>query len=242
MTSQSHTINDTLRQLHHVHKQVATLRERLARGPRLQKAHQQKLQKLTAELEALRKEHKETQLAAKNKQGEYDRNIEHIEKRKGQLMTSGSNREYQALKDQIAADEMANSVLADEVIDLMTRAEELAEKVKQAEAKLADAQQEAEHVARKSAEETPGIRAELEQMEQRLKGLEREITGELKDLYDRAVRSMGSDALAPLRGGYCGGCNQSVPLNTQNQILLGTPNSCRACGRLLYPPEPNEEQ
>ena len=37
------------------------------------------------------------------------------------LNQSSTNREYQALKDQIAADNMANSVLADEILEAMER-------------------------------------------------------------------------------------------------------------------------
>ena len=45
---------------------------------------------------------------------------------KAKLNAAASNREYQALKDQIAADQMAGSVLADEILEALEKIDELA--------------------------------------------------------------------------------------------------------------------
>ncbi len=44
---------------------------------------------------------------------------------KAKLNAAQSNREYQAFRDQIAADEMANSVLADEILEGLEKIDEL---------------------------------------------------------------------------------------------------------------------
>ena len=53
----------------------------------------------------------------------------------------------------------------------------------------------------------------------------------------RLAKSRGEDALAEVAGQYCSGCNQMIPLNQINDLLLGRPLVCQGCGRLLYLPE-----
>ncbi|MGC4006942.1 MAG: hypothetical protein QM811_28970 [Pirellulales bacterium] len=57
-----------------------------------------------------------------------------IEDYRNKLNAAQSNREYQALKDQIAASEMAASVLQDEILEIM-------EKIDQHKAGVAEAEQ-----------------------------------------------------------------------------------------------------
>ncbi|GAB6164948.1 phospholipase [Thermostilla marina] len=249
MTSSARTINETLRDLHLAHQQAEQLRARLSRGPRIQAAFKKKIQEAQQALEAVREAHRKLESAVREKQGQYDQNLATIQRRKGQLMEAKSNREYQMLKDQIAADEMANSVLADEIIDLMTRAEEKAEEVKEAEKALAAVQAEAEKAAKTFAEEAPTIEADLQRVEERIRALEEALPARpeheraneqregVRQLYRRALASMGAQALAEVRNGVCSGCNQRIPLNQLNNLLLGHTSCCRACGRVLYPEE-----
>ncbi len=58
---------------------------------------------------------------------------ENVQKRRRQLREAKDNREYQALLEQIAADEMANSVLADEILETMERFDEVSKQVVEAE-------------------------------------------------------------------------------------------------------------
>ena len=74
-------------------------------------------------------------------------------------------------------------------------------------------------------------------MEAELKEAEVDLPGEFLELYRRLVRAKGGDALAPIRGEFCGGCNQHVPLNLCSGLILSKPVCCKSCGRLLYLPE-----
>jgi uncharacterized protein len=63
------------------------------------------------------------------------------------------------------------------------------------------------------------------------------LPGEIRELYRRIVRQKSEDVLAMVENQCCGGCNQQIPLNMCNQILLGQPVFYKTCGRLLYMPE-----
>lgn len=237
MSSQALTTPEILRRIHSLHLQLDELRGRLLKGPRLAQAHQDQIRQAEANLEQAKKAHTEARLASHSKQVEYEQKLADIQRRKARLLECDDNREYQLLKDQIAADEMAASVLADEAIELMTRVEEMAAKVKEAEAAVAAAKEAAVKWQNEFAKQEPEIRSAITEVEKELKHLETLLSGEIKELYQRALRSKGSGALAPLRGDFCGGCNQHVPLNMRSQLMLGQPIWCRSCGRLLYLPE-----
>jgi len=48
---------------------------------------------------------------------------------------------------------------------------------------------------------------------------------------------MGEDSLAPVEGGCCGGCSQTLTVQMLNLLKLDKPVFCMSCGRLLYLPE-----
>lgn len=207
------------------------------KGPRLAQAHQEQIRQAEHNLEQAKKAHNDARLASHHKQLEYEQKLADIQRRKGRLLECDDNREYQLLKDQIAADEMAASVLADEAIEWMTRVEEMAAKVQEAEAALAAAKEAAAKWQAEFEKQEPVIREEIARVEHELKHLETLLSGDVRELYQRALRNKGSSALAPLKGDFCGGCNQHVPLQMRSQLLLGNPIWCRSCGRLLYIPE-----
>lgn len=237
MSSQALTIPEVLRRLHSLHQQLEQLRGRLLKGPRLAQAHQEQIRQAEHNLEQAKKAYNDNRLASHHKQLEYEQKLADIQRRKGRLLECDDNREYQLLKDQIAADEMAASVLADEAIELMTRVEEMAAEVQKAEAALAAARDAAVKWQAEFEKQEPAIREEISRVEHELKHLETLLSGDIRELYQRALRNKGSSALAPLRGDFCGGCNQHVPLQMRSQLLLGNPIWCRSCGRLLYLPE-----
>jgi hypothetical protein len=157
-----------------------------------------------------------------------------VEKRRRQLREANDNRGYQALLDQIAADQMANSVLEDEILESMEKLDRYAAKVKEADRAAARAREDAAKVAREWEQEAPLIRGDIQRLDGELRQVEIDLPGDFRDLYRRLTRAKGSDALAAIVGEFCGGCNQHVPLNMVNAVMLGKPVCCKSCGRLLY--------
>ncbi|GAB4130235.1 zinc ribbon domain-containing protein [Thermopirellula anaerolimosa] len=234
MSSQTEKHPDTFRRLHGLHQLLEELRGRMMKGPRLAQAYARQVQEAAQALEDARKVHQDLKMAGHRKQMDYDQKLADIQRRKSQLLQAKDNREYQVLKDQIAADEMASSVLADEVLELMDRAEAAARNVAECEEKVAAAKRQADQWTEEFARQEPTIRAEIERVEAELRHVESQLSGDIREMYQRAVRTKGSSALAPVRGEFCGGCNQHVPLNMRSQLKLGEQVWCRSCGRLLF--------
>jgi predicted nucleic acid-binding Zn-ribbon protein len=237
MTSQTSATTATLRTLHQNHRQLADLQERLERGPRMAQAHQANVRRLEALLAKLEQEALSLRMATDQKQGQLASREATLQKRHLQLRQASNNAEYQALKDEIAATQMANSVLEDEILEAFDQLDELAANVQQAKNEVAKARHEADKASQDAIELDPQIRSQIERLGTEMKRCEDNLPGDFRELYRRVVRQKGEDALASVRGEFCDGCHQHVPVNLINQLLLNRPATCKACGRLLYLPE-----
>ncbi len=150
------------------------------------------------------------------------------------LNQAASNREYQILKDQIAADKMANSVLEDEIIELMDQTDAFQPKIAEAEGLLKTTRDKAV-AARQAVEvQAASIQADIVRLETELKHCEADLPDEIRETYQRLVEKRGEEALAEVVDGACGGCCQQIPVNVEASVRLQQPSFCRTCGRLLY--------
>ena len=237
MSSDTNVTTAALRTLHRIHRQLNDLKERLQRGPRVAQAHQANVQRMEDELGALEKDTLALRVATEDKQAQLGTGEAMVEKRRVQLRSAADNREFQALQDEIAAAEMANSVLTDEILEAMEKLDEMDQRVARATEAVTHTRAEAEKACREIQEQEPTIEADIQRLEAELKQCETDLPGEFRELYGRVVRQKGEDALASVENEYCGGCNQHVPVNLVNELMLNHPATCRSCGRLLYLPE-----
>lgn len=226
-----------LRTLHRIHRQLGDLKERLDRCPKQIRAAEANVQHREGLLSQTKAEAKTLRVAADQQQLQLKSGEDKVKDLKRKLNAASSNREYQALLEQVAADEMANSVLADEILEALEKIDAFQKNVAAAETGLVAARQRAAEVRTQAAEQEPKLSVEIARLEADLQQTEATLPAEIRELYRRVVRQKGEDALAVVENQCCGGCNQQVPLNVCGQIMLGQPAFCKTCGRLLYMPE-----
>lgn len=226
-----------LRTLHRIHRQLTDLKSRRDRGPKQinaananAKYREELLAKTKAEAKSLR-------MAADQKQLLLKSNEDKVKDLRRKLNAATSNREYQALLEQIAADEMAKSVLEDEILEALEKADAFQKNIVEAEAASTAAKQKAEQVRGEVAQKEPLLQTDIARLEAELSEHEASLPREVREMYQRVVRGKGEDALAMVENQFCGGCNQQIQLNMLNQVMLGQPVFCKTCGRLLYLPE-----
>src|SRR5579871_4583926 len=94
---------NVLRDLHRIHQQLGDLRDRMERGPKQIKAREGNVARLEAELNQAKANAKAARVAADQKQLLLKTGENKIADLKTKLNQASSNREYQALRDQIAA-------------------------------------------------------------------------------------------------------------------------------------------
>jgi predicted nucleic acid-binding Zn-ribbon protein len=223
-----------LRELHHIHQQLAELRDRMERGPKQIRAREANVAQLESQLAAVRDRAKQTQMATDRKQLDLKSGEQKIVDLRVKLNAANSNREYQALIEQIAAAEMAGSVLSDEILEGLEKIDQLQLQTKEAEAAMAAGKQELEKTRRAIEESASSIRENITRLEAELAVAEKALPADFKADYQRVVRSKGADSLSTAEDGVCTGCGQQITLNMQNELKLSRLVFCKSCGRLLY--------
>ncbi len=233
---------EILRTLHRIHRQLSDLKERLQRGPKQIKAAEANAAHRETLLVKAKNEDKTFRIALDQKQLQLKSAEAKVKDLKIKLNTSQSNREYQTLLEQIQATEMANSVLADEILEALDKVNEYKKNVERTEADLAAARQRLEKVRTEVTQQGPQIRGDLSRLEKELKQSEASLPAEVREPYQRVVRHRGEDALAAVENQCCSGCNQQVPLNLCTKIMMNQPVFCKSCGRMLYMTEDSKSR
>jgi predicted nucleic acid-binding Zn-ribbon protein len=226
-----------LRELHRIHRQLADLRERSDRGPKQIKARESNLGRLAEELSKVQAEAKSAKIRADQKQLLLKSGEEKIVGLRAKLNACSTNREYQALKDQIAADEMAGSVLADEILEALEKIDEYQRLVAEAQKKVADAKEEFAKVQQTVRDQAELLSGDIRRLEAELVIAEAELPADFRESYDRVVKSKHDDAMAEVQGDFCGGCFKQLTPNILSELRMARAIFCKNCGRLIYLPE-----
>ncbi len=226
-----------LRELHRIHRQLTDLRDRIERGPKQIRAREANLARLVDELTKLQGDHKAARVRSDQKQLLLKSGEDKIENLKVKLNAAASNREYQALKDQIAADQMAGSVLADEILEAMEKIDELAAQLAEQQQKIVVSKAELAKAQQAVREQAGALDVDVKRLETALTEAECALPDDFRQNYQRVVNSKGEDAMAEVQGDFCGGCYQQLTPNNMSELSMSIAIFCRNCGRLIYLPE-----
>jgi predicted nucleic acid-binding Zn-ribbon protein len=227
-------LTETLRTLHRIHRQHSDLKDRLSRGPRQIQVAEMSVKKCETDLAQAKDAYKHAKMASDDKQLQLKHREAKLLDVQAKLNMAQSNKEYQLLKDQLAADKQANSVLADEILEALEKIDQLQAAVKTAEANLAKTKDELSKVGKRVSDQHQGLETELARVSAELHAAEELLEGDFRENYMRLSRSMGEDSLAPVEGECCGGCSQTLTVQMLNLLRLDRPLFCQSCGRLLY--------
>ena len=225
---------ELLRVLHHKLKLQSEYRSQIERGPRKIKLAKSTEQKFSEELEAAKEALLKSRMLADEKQLQLSEREAKIEDLKGKRNACESNREYQLLNDQIAADEQANSVLSDEILELLERLDQLETDLESAKANYGKAQEETRNIIGTIEKELVVQKAELAAVEDEISKFESKLPGEIRNDYRRQINAKQDDALAFSNKETCGNCNQRLTPQTVSNLMMQKPVFCNACGSLMY--------
>jgi len=224
----------TLRELHRIHRQRADLNNRLARGPKQIAIAQKSITQFETLLQESKELGKKTRMLADDKQLQLRQREDRIKDLQTKLNGCKSNKEFQLLKEQIAADEQANSVLSDEILELLEKIDEIDSATSQSVTNVDKATQEHGKVKLRIDEESAHLNSELDRVNGQLETAEAKIPLEIKTDYLRVASAKGEDSLAQVEQNCCGNCYQTLNAQTINNLFLEKPIFCPNCGSLLY--------
>ena len=232
---------EALRELHRIHRQLTDLRGRYDRGPKQIAAIDATVKRLELELDQAKDSTRKTRIAADQKQLQLKGREDKIRELQGKLNQASSNREFQALREQIAADEQANAVLSDEILELLEKIDQFQAAVKLVEENLKKAREDAVKVKQKVEAERAILEGELARVQANLEVAETKLPAEVRQFYDRIAKAKGEGALAQVEGQVCGNCFQTLTTQTLSELMMSKPVFCQGCGCLLYLPEGDDK-
>ncbi|MFM8951672.1 MAG: zinc ribbon domain-containing protein, partial [Planctomycetaceae bacterium] len=199
-------VTETLRTLHRIHRQLADLTDQLAAGPRTVAVRTKQVEAADAKKAAAQDDVKKAKVAADQKQLQLKTAEAKIRDLDGKLNACKTNREYQTLTEQIAADRMATKVLEDEILEALERIDALKPTVPAAESEGAALRKLLDEAKARVAAETGRLEGEVARVRAELETVERDLPDDVRDKYLRIVKQKGADGMAPLDGQSCGGC------------------------------------
>lgn len=225
---------DSLRTLHRLHRQLADLRDQLSAGPRQLVARTKQLQAAEATQAAVQDEIKKAKMVVDQKQLQLRSAESKILDLEGKLNACKTNREYQTLRDQVAADKMATTVLEDEILEALERLDTVKNKLAPIDVEIATAKRLLAETQAKVDGESANLEQEVARIKADLDAAELELPADSCEVYHRIVKSKGAEAMAAVEGESCGGCFQQLTGNMLAELSMGRVVPCRNCGCLLY--------
>ncbi|MBM3986100.1 MAG: hypothetical protein FJ296_10515 [Planctomycetes bacterium] len=160
-----------------------------------------------------------------------------IQKASANLMTARTNQEYSLLVAEIARKKEDKGKVEEQILEQFEVIKQGERLVKEAEARLVEAQAEFEAFEERARQELATHQAELAAQDERRTQIRRALDGEVLKLYDRAYKALG-EAVSPVETHICQGCFSQVTPNDRSRLVSGRELvTCRVCSRILYLPE-----
>jgi predicted nucleic acid-binding Zn-ribbon protein len=223
-----------LARIHGLLRQQTDLNERLQRGPQRIRLAQRNEANFRQSWEDAKDLVRKTQMAADQKQLQLGEREAKMKDLQFKLNTCETNKEFQLLKERIAADEQANSVLQDEIFEMLERIDLLHTEVAQAKINYEKAQAETARGIAEIKREMQTMEADLQAVQQELATAEKQMPGDVLVEYRRRVKSMNENVLGRLDGDNCGNCYQRLTLQMTADLKMKRVIYCQGCGCLLY--------
>lgn len=221
-------------ELHDLYGKLRALQTQLQSAPRQIKARQQISAAKNAEIDAVREKMKKLKLSADQSNLQVKTNESKVLGLKSKLNQATSNREFDALRSQIEADEMANSVLEDEVLAAFEKLDRLKEDLAQLEAELGTLKAAEAKLAQELESAAPGLRKQVAELEASIAKAEEIIPGDMSLAYQRMAQAHGPDAFAEVEGNQCQACFVSLPPQTLLELKNGKVLFCKSCGKVMF--------
>lgn len=231
-----------LQRLHHVHQRIAELKERQEAGPRQLKAIDNRLAGAEQRETELKELHTRTRMTVDEKNLNVQEHEARIADLQTKLNTCSSNKEYQALTEDIAKQKQAASDIEDVILETLEELSEQEQGLADIGNELTSIASEGEDVRRKVEAQSADLDEQLAVARAELVEAEQALPVDFRDNYQRMADARGDGALAPVDNECCSGCYQRITPQMINELYLSQPVFCKNCGCLLYLNESGSEE
>ena len=189
------------------------------------KKHLAELEKSLLDLQKQRKD-KELELAIKE---------EAAKKLQAQLYSLKTNKEYQAMLQQIQDAKADASVIEDKILQLFDQADRLKIETEREKARLKEDEKTFSEQKRRVEDRVKEIDDRLAQLDSQRKQAMPDIDPKVLSQYERILKSRDGLAIVTVKDNSCQGCNMFVPPQVINLIkMYERIITCEICNRILF--------
>lgn len=225
---------ESLKSLHDWHLELKSVNEQLDKGPKQLAFRKRKIKEQEQVIEAHQARLKELKLAVDRKNLDLKTLEKKLEDLQVKLNQASSNVEFDTFKSQIAADNVAKSVLEDEILEAFDGVENFEAEAPALDQKLQELLKEADDFAKKWEAEQATLTKQSADVQTHMKELEKGFKAEVAEQYRRVVKQQGAEAMASVEDGTCSGCYMGVTAQENIRLKSGEILFCKHCGALLY--------
>jgi len=171
----------------------------------------------------------------KDKELELASKEEGIKKLETQLYQLKTNREYQAMLQQIQDAKADASVIEDQILGLFDQADKIKNDSSQEKQRLQEEEKVAEEQKRRIQDRLKEIDERIAQLEAQRKQITPVLDKKMLTQYERILLNRDGLAIVSVKDNSCGGCNMFVPPQVINLIrMYERIITCEVCNRILY--------
>ena len=159
---------------------------------------------------------------------------EKVNKLTDQLFLVTSNKQYDALTNEIEYLKKQKKENEELLISKLEEKETLEKNINENEASLEELKNDLDvrrNKLDKALSETADEKAALENSR---KKQVTEIDNTTMLVYNKVISARSGIAVVPLSGNSCGGCGAALPLQMVSEIRAGDLHNCQSCGRFVY--------
>jgi len=230
----------TLLQLQNIDTQIYALRDEKEAKPKEIEALQAQLEEKKQSLAALEKNAQDLLKTRKDKELELATKEQDIVKLQGQLYQLKTNKEYQAMLQQINDVKADSSVIEDKILELFDAADKIKNDAAQEKQRLEEEENKANEQKKKIEDRIKQIDEKLSQLTAQRERVVPEIDKNIFAQYERILASRDGLAIVEAKDNSCQGCNMFVPPQVINLIkMYERIITCEVCNRILYIDEEN---
>lgn len=217
-------------------RRLQTLTQQLEKNPAEEARAKTRLESDLRAVEAARQALRENEVATKKLELDVQTRKTTILRLKQQQFETRKNEEYQALEHEVARYAADVDQLETRELEFMEKADALRAVLAAAEESLAKTRRLVDEDLAAIASRRDNLNAEIQEVGQIRAKLAAEVEETLLSLYDRLLRNKNGMAVAPVKGGQCGGCHvRLVPATLIKVQAQSEIAQCETCARILYP-------
>jgi len=224
-----------LSKLQTIDSEIYALRAEKESKPLEIKAIESSFEEKKQHLAALEKKLLDLQKQRKDKELELASKEESTKKLQTQLYSLKTNKEYQAMLQEIDGVKADASVIEDKILELFEQVDSVKSETEQEKQRLKEGEKLFLDQKKKIEERIKEIDDRLAQLEAQRKQLMPDIEPKILAQYERILLNRDGLAIVSVKDNSCQGCNMLVPPQVINLIkMYERIVTCEVCNRILY--------